>query len=88
MVYGVTSFLYRWTVVIAILWFCNRWLEPYGLKAAAQLLTAIVIAGTVVLPAGRAAAMLLDPARGVREYTSARQSSAAACCWLCWPRGC
>lgn len=49
-VYGLASTLYRWTVVIAILWFCHKVLQPYGLQLLATLLTVVVVAGLLTAP--------------------------------------
>ena len=65
--YGVASVLYGWLVLIGILWFCYRVLEPRGLQGALhKCLTWIVIAGAVVIPAGKLAATMLDPPRRPR----------------------
>lgn len=48
--YGVASSVYRWLVVIAILWFCYRLLKPHGLEPVAQVLALLVIAGMAATP--------------------------------------
>ena len=49
-VYGVSSILYRWAVVIAILWFCYDVLEPYRLQLLVQIMAAIVLTGYLISP--------------------------------------
>jgi len=48
--YGVASTVYRWAVVIGILWFCAKVLKPYGLQVIAQGLAAIVLVGLLMAP--------------------------------------
>ena len=60
--YGVASFVYRWCVVIGILWFCYQFLKPYHLEVVAQALTLAVVVGLVGVPVGSLAMRLRDPA--------------------------
>ncbi|OHB83409.1 MAG: hypothetical protein A2V98_06430 [Planctomycetes bacterium RBG_16_64_12] len=60
--YGVASTVYRWFVVIAILWFCGQMVKPYHLELLAQALALIVVVGLFVVPAGSLALRLRDPA--------------------------
>ncbi len=53
--YAVASLIYRWAVVIAILWFCYRVLLPYRLELLAQALAVVVLGGMVGAPAWSAA---------------------------------
>jgi len=59
--YGVAATLYRWFVVIGILWFCYQFLEPYGLELLARGFSLFVIAGLFVAPVGNLAALLRNP---------------------------
>jgi len=61
-IYGVASTLYRWFVVIAILWFCHKVLKTYRLELLAQVLTLVVIAGLLVVPVWGVVAFLRNPA--------------------------
>jgi putative peptide zinc metalloprotease protein len=49
--YGVAAMVYRVFVVVLILWFCYRVLQPYGLAAVAQVLALVVAVGLVLTPA-------------------------------------
>jgi len=59
--YGTASTLYRWFVVIAILWFCHRVLKTYRLELLAQVLALVVVAGLVMVPVWNVAAFLRSP---------------------------
>ena len=48
--YTVASAVYRWVVVLSILYFLNQVLEPYGLKIIGQIIGAIGLFGLVVQP--------------------------------------
>ncbi|HUG93571.1 MAG TPA: hypothetical protein VML55_22210, partial [Planctomycetaceae bacterium] len=61
--YAVASTVYRWFVVLAILWFVHGILKPHGLEVLAQLLAVVVVGGMVVAPLVRAFKFLRDPAR-------------------------
>jgi len=60
--YGAASTVYRWCVVIAILWFCYRVLQPYRLEVAAEALALIVAAGLVAMPVVTLGRLLRNPA--------------------------
>lgn len=62
-VYAVASVLYRWFVIVAILWFCHAVLKPYGLEVIARVLAVLVIGGMIVSPAIQMAGFLRDPSR-------------------------
>jgi len=59
--YGVASTVYRWCVVIAILWFCYRVLEPYRLEVAAEALALMVATGLVATPIVTLGMLLRNP---------------------------
>ncbi|HUT12002.1 MAG TPA: HlyD family efflux transporter periplasmic adaptor subunit [Thermoguttaceae bacterium] len=61
-IYGVASTLYRWFVVIAILWFCHKILKEYRLELLAQLMTLVVIVGLLMVPVWNVVAFLRNPA--------------------------
>ncbi|NUQ65725.1 MAG: HlyD family efflux transporter periplasmic adaptor subunit [Pirellulales bacterium] len=60
--YAAASAVYRWVVVIAILWFCYRVLQSHRLEVVAQVLAVVVVAGLLAAPAGNLAAALRNPA--------------------------
>jgi putative peptide zinc metalloprotease protein len=61
--YAVLSTVYRWIVVLGILWFCHQVLEPYGMQLLAQLLTVLVVGGMLVVPLYRLIAFVAAPHR-------------------------
>lgn len=61
--YGIASLVYRWIVVIAILWFCYRLMLPYRLELLAQGLAAVVVGSMVLGPAWGVVRSLDDPGR-------------------------
>jgi putative peptide zinc metalloprotease protein len=91
-VYGVASAVYRWLIVIGILWLCYRLLKPHGLALLAQTLTVLVVAGMVVAPAWSLAAFLRNPAnqrrirRGRAAFAWGVLAAAAGAVFLVpWP---
>ncbi len=48
--YSVASFLYRWFVLIMIVWFVSRVFEPYGLKIIGHLIIGMSAIGLVIMP--------------------------------------
>ena len=60
--YGVASTLYRWAVVIAILWFCHRLLKSYRLELLAQAMAVVVIVGLLTAPFWNVVSFLRNPA--------------------------
>ncbi len=48
--YSVASVIYRWVVVLSILWFLNKVFEPYGLQTLGQLIAGAALFGLVVVP--------------------------------------
>ena len=60
--YGVASSIYRWCVVIGILWFCYQFLKPYRLEVVARVLALAVVVGLVGTPVASLALRLRDPA--------------------------
>ena len=59
--YGVASTVYRWFVVIGILWFCYRFLKPYRLELLAQALAFTVVVTLLAVPVWKLATLLQDP---------------------------
>ncbi|TWT30243.1 putative peptide zinc metalloprotease protein YydH [Posidoniimonas corsicana] len=48
--YTVASAVYRWVVVLSIIYFLNKVFEPYGLKPLGQAIAAMAIYGMLVMP--------------------------------------
>jgi len=48
--YTVASFLYRWVVLLSILFFLNKVFEPYGLKVIGQMIALMSLYGLIVMP--------------------------------------
>ena len=48
--YTVASFLYRWVILLSILYFLNKVFEPYGLKVIGQLIAIASLWGLVGMP--------------------------------------
>jgi putative peptide zinc metalloprotease protein len=48
--YTVAAAVYRWVVVLSILYFLNKVFEPYGLKILGQLIAAGAVYGLVIQP--------------------------------------
>jgi len=61
--YAVTSTVYRWVIVLAILWFLRGWLEPYGLAAAVDLITVAAVTGMVLTPLKGVVELVRNPVR-------------------------
>ena len=48
--YTVASFVYRWVILLSILYFLNKVFEPYGLKILGQLIAIASLWGLVFMP--------------------------------------
>ncbi len=48
--YGVASSVYRWLVLIGIVWFLSGMFEPLGLGVVARTLSILVVGSAVVMP--------------------------------------
>lgn len=48
--YTIAAVVYRWVVVLSILMFMNKVLEPYGLKVVGQVIALVGLFGLVVQP--------------------------------------
>jgi putative peptide zinc metalloprotease protein len=49
-VYGIASVLYRWSVMLAALWFLHYVLEPYGMQAFSWIAGVVLIGGMLTEP--------------------------------------
>ena len=63
MVYAVAASIYRWIVVISILWFLYQVFEPQGLKVIGQLLVVLSLYGLLLTPAWQVVRFLRVPGR-------------------------
>ena len=61
--YTVASNVYRWFVLLSILWFLNKVFEPYGLKLIGQAIAAMAIGGLVLRPLWQLIKFLKVPGR-------------------------
>ena len=61
--YAIASTVYRLFVVVAILWFLQRVLKPYGLDVVANLLCLFAVGGMLVMPLVRAIRWVRDQQR-------------------------
>jgi putative peptide zinc metalloprotease protein len=61
--YAIVSTVYRLCVVVAILWFLQRVLKPYGLDVVASLLGVLAVGGMLVTPLIRSARWVRDQQR-------------------------
>ncbi len=61
--YGIASTVYRLVVVVAILWFLERVLKPYGLDALARGIVVVAVVGMVAVPLVRMTRWILDRQR-------------------------
>jgi putative peptide zinc metalloprotease protein len=62
-IYQVASTIYRWLLVLGILWFLHRVLKPYHLEALAVAFGVVVFTGLLVSPLWSLTSLLRDPAR-------------------------
>lgn len=69
--YAVASTVYRWFVVIAILWYCSSVLTRYNLEAVADVLVLTVVAGMLAPPLWNAVRGFRNPAWR-RQFNSRR----------------
>lgn len=70
-IYSVSSFVYRWVVMIMIFWFIAEIFEPWGLAAVGHILIAISLTGMIVVPLYKMTKFFLYPGR-LREVKKPR----------------
>jgi len=75
--YTVASNVYRWVVLISILWFLNKVFEPLGLKPIGQVILFMSLIGLVVMPLTKLWKYLSTPGR-MSEVKSRNVLAAAA----------
>ncbi len=61
--YSVAAIMYRWVVVVSILWFLYQVFEPYGLRVIGQMLVVVVAYGMFVSPVWAMIRFLRAPGR-------------------------
>ncbi len=61
--YTVASFLYRWVILLSILYFLNKVFEPYGLKVLGQIIALASLYGLVVMPLSKVYKFFRVPGR-------------------------
>lgn len=59
--YGVCSMVYRWALVLSILYFVTRFLRPHQLEKVGVLLAACAVIGMLVIPAKRTYSFFESP---------------------------
>ena len=64
--YAIAAAVYRWMITLAILWFLQGVLEPYGLRAIGQMLAWMVIGGLIVRPLRQVIQFFYVPGRAAR----------------------
>ncbi len=73
--YTVASFVYRWVILLSILYFLNKVFEPYGLKVIGQMIALASMWGLVGMPLRKVYKFFKVPGRmskvkKVRMYTT------------------
>jgi putative peptide zinc metalloprotease protein len=75
--YAVASYVYRWFVTFAILWFLSQFLKPHKLESISYLLAAGALVPLAGVPAYQIVKFLRTPGR-LRKVKKARASAFAA----------
>jgi putative peptide zinc metalloprotease protein len=75
--YAVASYIYRWFVTFAILWFLSQVLKPYKLESVSYLLAAGAVIPLVGMPVYQIGKFLRTPGR-LRKVKKARTAAFAA----------
>ena len=61
--YTIAAVIYRWVVVLSILWFLNKVLEPYGLQVIGRAIAMVGLFGLVIHPLYKMAKFFYVPGR-------------------------
>ncbi len=77
--YAVAAAVYRWFIFFGLLWFLNKYFEPYRLDIIGQALGAAAVAGVVVRPAAALVGSVSHPGR-LREVKKSRLMLTLATC--------
>ena len=75
--YAVASYIYRWFVTFAILWFLSQVLKPYKLESVSYLLAAGAVIPLLGMPVYQIGKFLRTPGR-LRKVKKARAAAYAA----------
>ena len=75
--YAVASYIYRWFVTFAILWFLSQVLKPYKLESVSYLLAAGAVVPLAGMPVYQIGKFLRTPGR-LRKVKKARAAAYAA----------
>ena len=75
--YAVAAVVYRWLVMLGILWFLYQVFEPYGLQVVGQMIACMALYGMVVQPIWRLVKFFAVPGRIDRVKTPRLVVSAA-----------
>src|SRR6516225_2421014 len=75
--YAIASYIYRWFVTFAILWFLSQVLKPYKLESVSYLLAAGAVVPLVGMPVYQIGKFLRTPGR-LRKVKKARAAAYAA----------
>ncbi len=75
--YSVSSVIYRWVILILILWLLSKLFEPWGLQIVGQALIALSIIGLVGIPLWQAFRFFSYPGR-LRQVNYRRLTVAGA----------
>jgi putative peptide zinc metalloprotease protein len=70
-VYSMAAAVYRWFVVLGILWFLYRVFEPYGLQIFGQVIAVLALYGLAIQPLWHLAKFLRVPGR-IEEVKAVR----------------
>src|SRR5690606_29816453 len=61
--YAVAAAVYRWVIVVSILWMLMRVFAPYGLQIIGQALAAVAVTGMIVTPLVKLGKFFQTPGR-------------------------
>ena len=61
--YTVASSVYRWVILLSILYFLNKVFEPYGLKIIGQMIALVSLYGLIVMPMSKVYKFFRVPGR-------------------------
>jgi putative peptide zinc metalloprotease protein len=75
--YAIASYIYRWFVTFAILWFLSQVLKPYKLESVSYLLAAGAVVPLLGMPVYQIGKFLRTPGR-LRKVKKARTAAFAA----------
>ena len=75
--YSIASFLYRWFVLAAIIWFVSEMFEPYGLQIIGHAIIAMSAFGLLIMPLWKLGKFFSVPGR-IQEVKKPRLFASAA----------